>query len=391
METITLITQGNRSDVQPFMALAAALEEEGYQARLAAPAAFAHYARRTGLKFYPIPETQSAPAFEAQRAMLAAAEGAQLVIAHLNVLDWVQAIAEKLECPLQVAALQPHAPYLPTTSGWSRMEQLLATARHFRDWKRRMRLANAWRRELGLPGQLGCPMRKALKSGTPFLHAYSPALAGDGEKYGPQHHLTGQWVLTDRFRFRLPGNTPSTELSEWLYRGGRPVFFGLNDLPEARRESALLSIRQLSQRHGFRAIISAGWLEKEGLHERDIFFLKGIDHEWLFRHCALIAHHGGSGTIHAGVRAGVPNLLCSTGASQAYWGRQLEKRGIGVHLPYSQLNEASLESALQKALQLSTIAKAKAAGEMLREENGLEYVVSLVMRQLGRKKAAMAV
>ncbi|MCB0569371.1 MAG: glycosyltransferase family 1 protein [Phaeodactylibacter sp.] len=391
MKTITLITQGNRSEVQPFLALATALQKEGYQVRLAAPAAFAHYARKTGLPFFPISDNAAAPAFEAQRSMLAAAQDANLIIAHLNVLDWAQAIAEKLECHLHIVALQPHAPFLPTTSGWSRLEQALATARHFQDWHSRMKLANAWRREMGLPQQLVCPLRKALKQGTPFLHAYSPTLAGDGEKHGPQHHLTGQWVLSDRFRFRLPGNAPSTEFSEWLYRGGRPVFFDLNGLPASKRETYLKGIQRLSQRQGFRAIISADWVEQEGLYERDIFCLNGVDHEWLFRHCAAIVHHGGSGTIHAGVRAGIPNLLCSTDSSQAYWGRQLEKRGIGVHLPYRQLGESSLEAALDKALQLSAIAKAKAVGQAVSEENGLEYVVDMVAQLLGREQLAVAV
>lgn len=391
MKTITLITQGNRGEVQPFLALATALAKQGYQIRLAAPVAFAHYARRTKLPFFPISEANIALSFEAQRAMLAAAQGASLIIANLNVLDWAQPIAEKLDCPLHIVTLQPQAPFLPTTSGWSGLEKGLATARHYLDWKGRMKLANAWRRELGLSYQVICPLRKALKQRTPFLHAYSPELAGEVEKHSTQHHLTGQWVLSDQFRYRLPGNTPSTELSEWLYRGGRPVFFDLNGLPESRREAYLQGIQRLSLRHGFRAIVSADWLEKEGLYERDIFCLQGVDHEWLFQHCAIIVHHGGSGTIHAGVRAGVPNLLCSTDASQAYWGRQLEKRGIGVHLPYHQLNESSLEAALQRALQLRVIAKAKTIGQAVSAENGLEYVLDMVARHLGVEEVAVAV
>lgn len=43
---------------------------------------------------------------------------------------------------------------------------------------------------------------------------------------------------------------------------------------------------------------------------KKIMFVKEAPHEWLFRRCAVIVHHGGAGTTAAALRSGEIAFLC---------------------------------------------------------------------------------
>ena len=42
-----------------------------------------------------------------------------------------------------------------------------------------------------------------------------------------------------------------------------------------------------------------------------VFVVKHVPHSWLFPQISCVVHHGGSGTTHAAVRAGVPSIVVS--------------------------------------------------------------------------------
>ncbi len=56
-----------------------------------------------------------------------------------------------------------------------------------------------------------------------------------------------------------------------------------------------------------------------------------LDHRALFPHAALVVHHGGAGTTHTVVAAGVPSVVVPHVGDQRYWADRLQRLGVAPH------------------------------------------------------------
>jgi sterol 3beta-glucosyltransferase len=80
-----------------------------------------------------------------------------------------------------------------------------------------------------------------------------------------------------------------------------------------------------------------------------VFAVGEVSHDWLFPQLAAVVHHGGSGTTHRAVLAGLPSMAVPVGYDQPYWGRRLAELGVGVPpVPYRRLSPARLASAIRQ-------------------------------------------
>ena len=81
---------------------------------------------------------------------------------------------------------------------------------------------------------------------------------------------------------------------------------------------------------GVRAILKTGW---GGIGEVEvpetIHVIKGAPFHLLFKHVSAVVHHGGAGTTAAGLRAGLPTLICPLTFDQPFWGRRVHSLGCG--------------------------------------------------------------
>jgi len=59
-----------------------------------------------------------------------------------------------------------------------------------------------------------------------------------------------------------------------------------------------------------------------------LFHVGAVPHEWLFRHVAAVVHHGGAGTVAAGLRAGRPSAVCPFFGDQYFWAMALERAKV---------------------------------------------------------------
>ena len=64
----------------------------------------------------------------------------------------------------------------------------------------------------------------------------------------------------------------------------------------------------------------------------NVFEIDACPHEWLFLQYAAVVHHGGAGTLAAGIRAGVPSIVCATQGDQPFHGSLVKRAGIGKYL-----------------------------------------------------------
>ena len=114
------------------------------------------------------------------------------------------------------------------------------------------------------------------------------------------------------------------------------------------------------------------------------------DHSWLFPRTAAVVHHGGAGTTAAGLRAGVPTVICPFFSDQPFWGRRVEQLGVGpAPLPIKQLTADSLTDRILTAVHgRGMAARAQAIGDDLGREDGVGTACDLVETWIAGSRAA---
>ena len=86
---------------------------------------------------------------------------------------------------------------------------------------------------------------------------------------------------------------------------------------------------------GVRAIISKGWAGLGGgdgaaapPQDPNIYFIGDCPHDWLFQHVSAVCHHGGAGTLSAGLRCGRPTIVVPFFGDQFFWGAMVYRVGF---------------------------------------------------------------
>jgi hypothetical protein len=117
-------------------------------------------------------------------------------------------------------------------------------------------------------------------------------------------------------------------------------------------------------------VVQSSWTKLEVEDGSDLLRNVGpCPHDWLLPLCAGVVHHGGAGTVAAGLRFGLPTMVCPFFADQFMWGFFVEMAGVGPKAtPVTKLTAAIL------AEKLTALAspELKTAAQELAEEMSLE-------------------
>ncbi|MCP4361913.1 MAG: glycosyltransferase family 1 protein, partial [Chloroflexi bacterium] len=176
----------------------------------------------------------------------------------------------------------------------------------------------------------------------PQICAVSPNLCPQPDDWPEQKFMSGWWFLAS-------GNdyTPPPELVEFLKQ--KPVYIGFGSMKANSEFSKTLSTLAIKSLHlaGVKGVLLGGWagLTREALDtsteegkqlyawaEENVFEIESCPHDWLFPQCAAVVHHGGAGTLAAGIRAGRPTIVCATQGDQPFHGSLVQTQGIGKYL-----------------------------------------------------------
>ncbi len=410
---ILLLTFGSRGDVQPFVALGAALRARGHAVTLCTGQGFEDMITAQGLASVPLsvdiralidsPEVRAAMrslsgkvrAWRASREMMrrqldetweiAHAQRPEIMVYHPKAL-LAPYLAESLDAVAIPAFLQPAFtataafpnPLLPFASLGG-----LGNRLSHRFLQRVMRLGQAallrdWRRHRPdrAPPTLRDPFDGHPSGGEIFrLHAHSAHLVPRPEDWPERERVTGYW-----FTDPDPGWQPPPALAAFLDQGPPPVYVGFGSMPadDSGRMTRLV-IRAL-ERTSQRGILAAGWggLEKTGPTDR-IHMLDTAPHAWLFPRCSAVVHHGGAGTTHEALRWGRPSVVCPVFGDQPFWGRRVAALGAGpVPLRQKHLSADALATALATALAPESVSRAAELGEAIGRETGAENAAALI-------------
>ena len=139
---------------------------------------------------------------------------------------------------------------------------------------------------------------------------------------------------------------------------------------------------------GRRGVLLSGWA---GLAEGDlpdsVLRLDAVPHDWLFPRMAVVVHHGGVGTTHVGLRAGVPNVVVPFFGDQPFWGDRVQALGAGPRpIPRDELTAERLAAAIETATSDGAMrARAAEVGQKIQAERGVEEAVAIVNRYLAQQ------
>lgn len=414
---ITLAGYGTRGDVQPFVALAWALRQRGHATRLLVPRNLLGWAARAGVPCSELPvDTQRLLRAEAGQRMLArgdihaffawlareerayagpmraalraGCQDADLIITHALLEDRLAAIGAARRVPVlpvyffpQLASSALASPFISTRS-WGPLNRLTHSLLATLLWRMSRDEVHTLREELGMPPAERSFLREVQRRDLPVLLAYSRHLHEPPADWGAQALVGGAITMPGALRTALGEHGLPPDLQRWLAEGPPPLYVGLGSMPLLDPMRTWALVGEVCLRLGVRAVVAAGWSQLPSGPQGALFGLGEVDHSALLPRCRAAMHHGGSGTVHATLGAGLPTLVTSVFADQPFWGARVRTLGVGAHLPFARLDAASVEEGLREVLQPDVVRRAGGLGERLRRDEGLERAVAWVEQLL---------
>ena len=410
---VLILTHGTRGDVQPYAALALALQQAGHHAVLAAPAASAALAEPYGLPFAAVhdgpntliddPKIRQAietnyrglagkkialQVMRASKPLMArvftdmvavAGDGADLVVHGPSIPG--HRIAEALGVPAVAALLQPV--WVPTDAFANPMIPLslprALNRASYLPFKLMLRSFGAIAdTTLDLPHRRGRHDFLRRPDGGPatVLHGFSRHLLPPGADYPAQVHTTGFWFLP-----AACGWTPPEDLAAFLAAGPPPVYIGFGSMAGTDPRRIGRIVTEAIRLTGMRAVLVSGWggIAVDDL-PAEVFLLTEAPHDWLFPRMAAIVHHGGSGTTGAALASGRPQVICPFVADQPFWATRAHAAGVApAPLPQRHLTPQGLAAAIGQATTEKTMAKrADRLADAIRGEDGTKTAITVL-------------
>lgn len=411
---IAIISTGTRGDVQPFVALGAAMVARGHDVVMTAPSDLTPFVEAGGMRSIALPFSAQATLnseigqkFLAEGNMLAfaralqklddlhrpalvevfvaAGEGAELVVAHPLMVGPSLVVARKAQARLAIGYMGPTAATSELPTPVFNVDDLGALNR----WSHALMLGIAGRgaakttqataARLGVSAPRGNAYARADEARCLALHMYSPTLMPRPRDWPDHHQITGMLSIDAATRARLGERAPPEGLEQWLAAGEPPVFFGFGSMPVRDPQQMLALVDEVRSALRVRALVGAGWsgLRKQS-RATDVFIAPAFDHDTMLPRCRAAVHHGGMGTTHTVARAGLPAVVCHFLVDQPFWARRLMAHGIGARIPFPRLTAPKLIDALYPLLDPSVKQRAEHVAQRLREEDGVQTSLSML-------------
>ncbi|MDD5059354.1 MAG: glycosyltransferase [Sideroxydans sp.] len=244
--------------------------------------------------------------------------------------------------------------------------------------------ANRLRMAVGAP--LLTSIKPVWQSPIANLIAVSRELAPQRADWGANQMVCGFLALPH------PVEPLSPQLTAFLQAGSPPIYFtfgSMMGLPEPHRElEQLLAIWLETVRlAGCRAIIQTHWaMTDTATDDNQIFRIESADHRAIFPHCAAVVHHGGAGTTQSASASGRPSIIVAHIADQFFWGGLLHNLGIAPKMIHRhKLTAAKLARTIRQVLGDNAMRqRAREIGARMNAEDGARRAVVLIEEAYSR-------
>ncbi|KAK1593508.1 glycosyltransferase family 28 domain-containing protein [Colletotrichum navitas] len=420
---ITCLTIGSRGDVQPYIALCKGLIAEGHKPRIATHAEFKDWIEGHGIEFAKVDgdpgelmrlciengtftwaflkEANSMFRGWLDELLVSAWEacqGSDLLIESPSAMAGIH-IAEKLSIPYFRAFTMPwtrtraypHAFVMPEYKMGGAYNYMTYVMFDNIFWKATAHQINRWRNNtLKLPNT---SLEKMQPNKVPFLYNFSEYVVAPPLDFSDWIRVTGYWFLDEGSDFR-----PPKELTDFIAKARadekKLVYVGFGSIIVNDTAKMTQEVIDAVLKADVRCILSKGWSDRvakaedaggakkdEPVMPPEIFVIKSAPHDWLFSQIDAAAHHGGSGTTGASLRAGIPTIIRPFFGDQFFFGARVEDIGVGICL--KKWGAVSFARALWEATHNDRmIVKARVLGEQIRSERGVENAIQCIYRDM---------
>lgn len=382
---MVLASYGGRGDVEPAVVVGRELLRRGHDVRMAVPPNLVGFAEAAGLPAVAY-GLHSQAILDAQReywtcyfstpwkigqlnrmareteafatrcwadmttVLAGLSEAADLLLTGLIFEQPAANVAEYRDIPLATLHFFPvraHGQLLPFVP--APLSRFGMTVNDWLAWRGTRKGENAQRRELGLPDATGPAPRRIARRGSLEIQAYDrvvfPRLAAEWDRWAQLRPFVGALAL------QLDTGAEE-DVVDWIAQGEPPIFFGFGSIPVQSPADTLGMIADACREIGVRALVGAGSTDFGAAPQFDHVKVVGqVNYATLFPSCRAVVHHGGAGTLAAGLRAGVPQLILWTLPDQPFFAAQLRRLKVGTGLRFSSTTRGSLVTALRRILE----------------------------------------
>src|SRR5450631_1632496 len=410
---IGIYTYGTRGDLQPYIALALGLIDKGHQVTISATEDFKEFVEGFKIPFQPLfgnaemmmnsTEGQSILKSEnpiklmkyyfkvlhdtrepLRKSYFNAISKVDFIIANSMTLQIVSAIAEKQNKKMVLTYFMP--PVVPTKefplgdfdflnfSWYNKLTYKIAQAFF---WKFVKMDTNEYRKELGLPVLTENLIRHIDKQKVLDLYCISPTLISQPKDWESHHKISGFLTVPIQKRKEHFLDKTSVELSDWLSQGSRPIYigFGSNGVGNTKKFTSI--ILEILDKTKERILFCTGWSLFDILPKhKNLFVAKYVNHETILQKCKVGIFHGGAGTLATMLRNNLPVILVSFYTDQPTWGKIVEQKKLGIHIPAKKLTADKLISAIELSQTEEIKNNVLSVGQAIRNEKGLDNAVN---------------
>jgi len=394
---IACVVLGTRGDVQPMIALATGLMAKGHEVTICAPSENEELAHKYNCRFVPFgPEIKKSIKENPEKqkggvaVKISPSQGKKFILDQINLLPGiiqgvdlilgagivvgVHTAAEILNVPYRLVA------YYPILLGTTK-DDPLKNRMMFGFGRKIMNLMmkgymNKARAKYGLP-----PIKDIWEQwmGTNVIIACDKELNPAREGVSFAFTQTGFMLLPSKIE--LPD-----KVKDFLSSGKPPVYIGFGSNPITKPEKYAAMFEKVRDMTGQRLIISKGWADLPVSDARDIIFADEIPFDLLFPKLAAVVYHGGTGTMAALARAGIPQAAFPFMGDQFDNRRQIVKLGLGPDTcDFKEISAGAISSAITECISNETYRKnAEDLAQKLRNSDGVALTVQYIETIMNR-------
>ncbi|OBK45112.1 glycosyltransferase [Mycobacterium sp. 1081908.1] len=310
------------------------------------------------------------------RTLVAAAEGADLLLTGQSWEEQASSVAEYYNIPL--ATLH----YNPIRATAARQVR----AYEWGYWLLSKRVEGAQRRELGLPKATKPAPQRIVERGSLELQAYDAALFP---------WLPAQWAEYTKERpnvgtLTLEWQTDADdEIAAWIAEGEPPISFGFGSIPVDDPTAIMAMIGAATAELGVRGlVVSAGSDYSNGPHFDHVKVVDTMNYARIFPTVRAIVHRGGSGTTNAALRSGVPALILWKLPDQFFWGNQIKRLKVGTARRLSTATTETLLKDLRTILTPEYAARAREVASQMSDASKGTVAAGDLVENFARARVA---
>ena len=388
---IASIILGTRGDVQPMVALATGLISRGHKVVILAPPEHEELVTSHSVDFMPFgPEIKKKIRENPEKqkggvaVKISPKEGKKFTLEQMSqvpelvpdadlilgtgIVMGVHTAADILKIPYRLVAYYPVI-LGPGANDPAKNRRMFGFGRAVINGFSRGYM-NKYRKSVGLP-----PIRDV------WAHwmGEEVILASDPEVSPVSPGVAFPWTQTGFML--LPSGKPLPDTVEsFINQETAPVYIGFGSNPITDPEKYTLMFDEVCRTTGRRLIISKGWAGLKGSLNPDILFVDEIPFEKLFPRMSAIVYHGGTGTLAAAVRAGIPQAIFPFMGDQFANRKQAIALGIAPETcDFKKMTAAALTNAINECLNNPAYTeKAAALAAKLKESHGIELTISYI-------------